>query len=234
MVSATATVVVPDKAAALEAHKHQLFSQQQQTEWAKARAKHLCWAKEKELVVEEMCQMAVFLMTRSNWWIAQKDQQWPDSVPTLQDMDWRLHSGLNVYAERQAALLLRLQNKFVTSWAPLLCSAGLASKWLPSFNSTASLLLHASNTLSPMTLAGSSNCAAVPGGPAALLSGEVPAPSGTGSSMHAARNLDSDIKELEDKDMLADKNKSSTDESLADKHVDVDNQDFAAGLDLTQ
>ncbi|KAJ6486562.1 hypothetical protein C8R47DRAFT_979565, partial [Mycena vitilis] len=77
-------------------------------EWAKVRARCLCWGEEVDLLEEEMARSVRFLLWRAGWWIEQTDQK--GSVgPQLE--------GETAYAARQAALLTKLAEDFSKDWA---------------------------------------------------------------------------------------------------------------------
>jgi hypothetical protein len=121
---------VPNDSAEIAQQEELLFGLQQRTEWAKARARHQRWVEEKKLTLEEMRRTLAYLTYRATWWREQKDRRRNIAVPLADDPMWRVWSGCNAYAERQACLVSGLRNKFVASWRLVLHKLDLHPEWL--------------------------------------------------------------------------------------------------------
>ena len=86
-----------------------------QVQWATSQARMERWAKEVELLREEMHQVVVFLEWKSEEWLTKQDVQLTTAPSSVQ-------SGLRAYARKQAAIHHNLVVSFVMSWYPTFVS----------------------------------------------------------------------------------------------------------------
>lgn len=91
-------------------------------EWTTSFARLERWVEEVELLQEEMRRTVAFLEWRSREWLAKVDVRKGTSTPDVQ-------SGLNAYAQKQAAVYHHLAASFVTLWCPTLVSYNLQHTW---------------------------------------------------------------------------------------------------------
>ena len=92
-------------------------------EWTTAYARLARWAEEVDLLQEEMRRVVAFLEWKSTDWLARMDGR--REKPTFD-----IRSGLNVYAQKQAAVYHSLAVSFVKLWYPTLESYGLEHSWV--------------------------------------------------------------------------------------------------------
>ena len=83
-----------------------------QIEWAKARAWHLRWTEEVQLLKEEMWRVQKTLEWKAEWW-NQQQVGWPG-------VDNPIHKGVRAYASRQAHIQQSLHERFTRLWEKLL------------------------------------------------------------------------------------------------------------------
>ena len=91
-------------------------------EWTTSFARLERWDEEVELLQEEMRRTVMFLEWRSREWSMKVDARKGTSTPDV-------HSGLNAYAQKQAAVYHKLALSFVTLWRPTLVSYELQHMW---------------------------------------------------------------------------------------------------------
>ena len=91
-------------------------------EWTTSFARLERWDEEVELLQEEMRRTVMFLEWRSRDWLMKVDARKGTSTPDV-------HSGLNAYARKQAAIYHDLALSFVTLWRPTLVSYDLQHMW---------------------------------------------------------------------------------------------------------
>lgn len=90
-------------------------------EWAKSRAHAARWAKEAELLEEEMRRTIAFLEWKGCWWRSQANRRPNESAS--------LRHGIAAYAERQAALNEKIAYNHATHWLQVLKARGITPCW---------------------------------------------------------------------------------------------------------
>jgi hypothetical protein len=82
----------------------------ERSEWAKARARHLCCKEEIQLLLAKMERVLIWLNTK--WWDEQQARR--------EGVDQHLALGLKSYARCQASMYQQLSRVFVAQWTPIL------------------------------------------------------------------------------------------------------------------
>lgn len=96
------------------------FINSMRVEWAKTRARALRWDEETQLLQEEMRRVLAFFEWKAGWWRAQAHRrEGPDDFL----------SGLEAYAERQAAMYDKLASRFALKWLKVLRVHGISPSW---------------------------------------------------------------------------------------------------------
>ena len=95
-------------------------------EWTTSFARLERWSEEVELLQEEMRRVAAFLEWKSVAWLAKVDVRG-------EDVTFDIRSGLNAYAQKQAAVYRGLATSFATLWYPTLKSYGLEHSWITEY-----------------------------------------------------------------------------------------------------
>ena len=103
-------------------------------EWTTSYARLARWTEEVELLHEEMRRVVAFLEWKSVDWLARADGRGEN--PTLD-----IRSGLNAYAQKQAAVYHDLAVSFAKFWYPTLESYGLECSWVVDYMNSHSLPL---------------------------------------------------------------------------------------------
>jgi len=98
-------------------------------EWTTSFARLERWTEEVELLQEEMRRVVAFLDWRSRDWLARVEARRGDLTPDIQ-------SGVNAYAEKQAAVHRNLAISFTKLWYPTLVSHGLNHSWAEEYTMT--------------------------------------------------------------------------------------------------
>jgi hypothetical protein len=104
-----------------------------QCEWAKSKAHAARWAKEVQLLVEEMRWVITFLDWKAHWWIKQGNARSGQLAADIAD-------GVSAYAAKQAHVFSALAGSFAAKWYPVLLANGLPVEWLRSHQPTTSVL----------------------------------------------------------------------------------------------
>jgi len=97
-------------------------------EWTTSFARLERWVEEVELLQEEMRRVVMFLEWKSGEWLAKTGAR-GSSAPDIK-------SGLNAYAEKQAAVYHDLAVSFAKLWRPTLLSYGLQHSWATDYMMT--------------------------------------------------------------------------------------------------
>ncbi|KAG1729494.1 uncharacterized protein EDB91DRAFT_1239214 [Suillus paluster] len=84
-------------------------------EWCKARAHTMCWAKEVELLHEEMCRVLQFFRWQATWWDEQGYQCVEEDTGCLE--------GIRAYAAKQAKIHRAFIDHFQILWSLFLLSS---------------------------------------------------------------------------------------------------------------
>jgi hypothetical protein len=92
-----------------------------EVEWAKCWARMDRWEEEVPLILEEMHQVLRYFEWKAKWWKSQGKCHKNGSAATL--------SGVQAYAEKQAALLKRLAHSSAAHWLPTLKKKGIFPEW---------------------------------------------------------------------------------------------------------
>ena len=95
-------------------------------DWTTSFARLERWAKEVELLQEEMRRVVMFLEWKSKDWLAKKDARAGNLASDIQ-------SGLDAYARKQSAVHHELAVSFVKFWRPTLVSYGLQHLWVTEY-----------------------------------------------------------------------------------------------------
>ncbi|KAJ6493479.1 hypothetical protein DFH09DRAFT_1104473 [Mycena vulgaris] len=82
-----------------------------QIEWAKVRARSIRWSEEVDLLEEEMRRIVQFLTWRADWWEGRIDLRELPEGPQRE--------GETAYAVKQARILMKLRDAFLTKWVAL-------------------------------------------------------------------------------------------------------------------
>ena len=95
-------------------------------EWTTSFARLARWAKEVELLQEEMQRVVMFLEWKSMEWLEKVDVRGGN-------LAFDIRSGLDAYARKQAAVYHNLAVLFAELWHPTLASYGLECSWITAY-----------------------------------------------------------------------------------------------------
>jgi hypothetical protein len=90
-------------------------------EWAKSKAHIDHWSEDVTLVVEEMCQVLVFMDWKAGWWAKLADAQTGVSM--------ELEEGLRAYAAKQSAISKELVRCFADQWYAIHAAHNIEPEW---------------------------------------------------------------------------------------------------------
>lgn len=118
--SPTSTTRTPDFATLATAED---FAASMRIEWARAKARADRWAKEEQLLLEEMCRVLEYCHWKAAWWRSQADRRGTlVPLPVLR--------GLRAYADKQAAVWEGVACRLASYWINYLKKCGPLPGWL--------------------------------------------------------------------------------------------------------
>jgi hypothetical protein len=107
--------------------EQEVFDAQLRTAWAKAHARSERWDEETALLVEEMKRTLTYLKWKAASW-REHIEHIPQVVGNANDAV--LTSGLEAYAEEQAAVSESIAREFAHKWAPIIFHQQLPTEWV--------------------------------------------------------------------------------------------------------